>query len=407
MKRSLDLQSTVKRKGSRSACLPVVLLAVAVTLPFGLARPAQAASGCDVQIIAASNVATGLELADIAGQTMWWNYYFLDIKDRLTRMANADSQDTTAQNNAGSTVTDKVSVDATSIGLAQGRTAKTLDYVPSRLTCSTITHMRAAVKTEANYNAARTVMTQASTRQSLNAPGSGTENGSLQAANTIWKERCNTYFDPATTPLPPGMSCPAASAAMKDLDISPWRSIFLPINIPGTPPSGVVPPLAKAAADTIRLLVEPVTPDPVRGVMLTRNEGQNIHVMRMRDLARMNMARGALEDIVARRVAPTTPDADGKMNSRVARYIEMISGQGVSGNSVAGMLNTLVAAGEASKNAQVQSVAARLQTEKMMLVDFLKFVNDWEAIEATKLAMTIDKTRAGQVSASMVANQGN
>jgi len=119
------------------------------------------------------------------------------------------------------------------------------------------------------------------------------------------------------------------------------------------------------------------------------------------------MARGALEDIVARRVAPTTPDADGKMNSRVARYIEMISGQGVSGNSVAGMLNTLVAAGEASKNAQVQSVAARLQTEKMMLVDFLKFVNDWEAIEATKLAMTIDKTRAGQVSASMVANQGN
>jgi len=129
--------------------------------------------------------------------------------------------------------------------------------------------------------------------------------------------------------------------------------------------------------------------------------------MRMRDLARMNMARGALEDIVARRVAPTTPDADGKMNSRVARYIEMISGQGVSGNSVAGMLNTIVAAGESSKNAQVQSVAARLQTEKMMLVDFLKFVNDWEAIEATKLAMTIDKTRSGQVNASMVANQGN
>jgi len=103
MKRSLDLQSTVKRKGSRSSGLPVALLAVAVTLPFGLARPAQAGSGCDVQIIAASSSATGLELADIAGQTMWWNYYFLDIKDRLTRMANADSQDTTAQNNAGST----------------------------------------------------------------------------------------------------------------------------------------------------------------------------------------------------------------------------------------------------------------------------------------------------------------
>jgi len=62
MKRSLDLQPTVKSKSKHLSCLPVALLAVAVTLPFGLARPAQA---CSAQIMAASSTATGLELADI------------------------------------------------------------------------------------------------------------------------------------------------------------------------------------------------------------------------------------------------------------------------------------------------------------------------------------------------------
>lgn len=366
----------------------ILALVLALLLPAS-----RAAHACPAQIGAAAATPIGLEVANMTGMIYWWNYWTLDILDRLTRVANADSQNTQAENTANTGNIDKASVNATRLETAETRIGGVGEFIPSRVTCSVITQQQRTIATAAYRNTVRNRMSTTSTQASLNAPGSGTERGSIQALSTVWNNRCNNYFNAATTTLPAGITCPApTNPQMVDLDITPWRSIFLPINIPGTPAGGPVPPIAQAAADTIRLLVEPIPGDPVRGVALQRVEAQNIHVLRMRDLARMNLARGALEEIVATRTSPLTPDpVDGRQNSRLARYIEMISGQNVTGNNVSGQLNSIVSAGE-MQNANVQTIAARMQSHKMILSEFLRYTEQMLAIEAAKLGIKIEET---------------
>jgi hypothetical protein len=363
---------------------------------------------CPAQIGAAAATAIGLEVGNMTGMNYWWAYWMNRILDQLTRVSNADSQDSQAESTANTSNIDKANTDANRLAVAEERVDLVGEFIPSRISCALQTDQARTITTAATTNTARNTMTAASTRFAMNATGSGSEKGTIQALTTVWNSRCNTYFNSTTITLPGGLTCPTPTDPnMIDLDINPWRSIFLPINIPGTPGVGPVPPEAQAAADTIRLLIEPDPRDPIKGQVLSRNEGQAAFVRRMQEISRLNMARGTLENIVATRTAPLVADPfDGKMNSRLARYIEMISGQDVTGNLVSGQLNSIVSAGEL-KNANVQTIAARLQSQKMILSEFLNYTEQMLALEAAKLGVQIEINRATGVGAMALTRQRN
>jgi hypothetical protein len=378
-------------------------LVLATLLMAGILQPSNARA-CAAQISGAAATPVGAEVAYMASVIYWWNYYMYDLMDRLPRLANSKGANTESENRATTTNTDKIAIEQTRLKVGEVRSELVGEYVPSTLTCQVASQQKRLENANQNYQAMRDRMSATGTRGSLGAPGSGTEKGSVQSLAKAFSDRCGTYFDSTQIALPAGLTCPTnADPKMVNRDISPWTSIFQPINLPAIPATGAWPPYTQAAYDTIKLLIEPTVPDHIKGQALSRPEGQNIHLMRMRDLSRINLARGALEDIVAKRIEPLTADPqDNKKVSRIGRYIEMISGQSVTGNSVSGELNSVLNAG-LMRNTQVQSVLGRLESQKMMLAEFLRYTEQLLALEAVHLGIKIEETKGkGTTSASSV-----
>lgn len=348
----------------------------------GVACPGIIAVPATASVTAITAYILAMQLAFTMGTTR--------LIDALTRKANQDAESTQNKNNASAVADDKIIANQTTAEIASARAEMARDFVPSRTVCGLASQQKRLGASNAHYQGTREAKTVANTRWSLNAPGSGAEKGQLQALNTVWTDRCTRYANPTNMDIPAGLTCPGGSAAMRDLDIQPVRSLFQPLNLDTTDSK-------QAADDTIRLLTEPAPIDPVRGNALSRADGQNLHVMRMHDVTRMNVARLALEDIASLRASPTTAGSDGKKNSRYARYVELMTGQDVNGNTSTAVMEAITSAAE-PQNANAQAVAARLSAQKMMLTEMVRMTDQLITIEAVKLATRTEETRVMAIS---------
>ncbi len=382
------------RAGQTAPLSSRVLLSGAFMLVAAAPLPAQA---CPAMLMGYASASAGSITAYISSMSLAFSTGFIRFSDAITRLANQESNNEQEHNKANSARNDKVNADQTATAVGAARAELAPQFIPSKVVCGIASTQLRVASTTPNYTAVRRSMAQSNTARSLNGPGSGAERGSLQAMNTIFQGRCTRYMNTTTVTIPTGLTCPGpADANFKDLDIQPWRSILQPLNLD-------TPELKQAAADTLIMLTEPAPPDPIRGPVLSRQEGQNAAVMRLRDVTRMNVARAALEDIVAMRTTAALC-ATGD-NSRLARYVELITGERVTGNTVGGQMSAIAAAGE-PENANVQAVAARLASQKMMLMELLRLTDHWVTMEAVSLAIKTEQGRnsGAGVSARAISN---
>lgn len=353
----------------------------------------QAHAGC-AGPIAKDAAATTLSIGkSITSAGLLITQAFIELNDSLTRYANQISNDDQNMVKTQQSLSDRVSAQDNAGTVGQARASVASQFIPSRVVCGIVSQQERVNSSYAQYATYRTQMQTANTSFSNNGPGSGSERGTIQALNTGFNHRCGRYVNAST--MDPGgsvlsaISCPAAAdATMKDLDIQPWKAILDPIMF-------TTAARKTAAEDAIKMLTELAPPDPIRGNVLLRSEGQNLHVMRMRDVTRMNLARGVLEDIVALR------SSTGGAKSRLATYIELITGQeyNPATNSLSGQLQVIMSAKE-PQNASIQVVSARLATQQSLIFELLRLGEQITMLDATALAIKVERSRSGGASVS-------
>lgn len=369
---------------------------VYATLAFSISMAGisgQAQAGCAGPIAkdaAATSVSMGKSIVS-AGLLI--TQAFIELNDSLTRYANQISNDDQNMVKTQQSLSDRVSVQDNAGTVGQARAEVAQQFIPSKVVCGIVSQQQRMNATQVSYAATRTALQTANTSFSNNGPGSGAERGTLQAMNTGFRNRCDRYANPATMNAPAAINCPspAADPALRDLDIQPWKALLDPIMFSSASRK-------LAAEDAVKMLTELAPPDPIRGNVLLRSEGQNLHVMRMRDVTRMNLARGVLEDIVALRAAD--PAVAGS-KSRLATYIELITGQeyNPATNSLSGQLQVIMAAGE-QENAAVQTISARLATQQALIFELLRLGEQITMLDATALAIKVERSRSSGASVS-------
>ncbi len=389
MPRKLDLSNRqISKKRFIYAALTFSLLMA------GANSPAQA--GC-AGPIAKDAAATGVSLGkSVVSAGLLITQAFIELNDVLTRYANQISNNDQNLLKTQQSLSDRVSVQDNAGTVGRARAQALTQFVPSKVVCGIVSQQQRLNTSNVHYASYRTQMQNNNTSYSNNAPGSGAERGTMQAMNTAFRARCDRYANPTTMNAPAAINCPSPSAdpALRDLDIQPWKAILDPIMFTTTSRQ-------QAAEDAVKMLTELAPPDPIRGNVLLRTEGQNLHVMRMRDVTRMNLARGVLEDIVALRSA-----AAGD-KSRLARYLELVTGQDFdpASNSLSGQLQVVMAA-EEPENAGIQAVSAKLATQQALLFELLRLGEQITMLDATALAIKVERSRSGGagVSARPIGN---
>ncbi len=297
-----------------------------------------------------------------------------------------------AQNRARAAQSDARNQQETKEALAETRTELAKEFMPSLTTCREVSSQRRLGKAGVMYASYRTQLQKEGLSLSTGAPGSDAEKSSLQGFNKLWTTRCSKYADPDKMSPPNGVACPGpANAALRDLDVQPWKALLDPVQFSS-------PERAQAAKDSIRMLTEVSPPDHVRGVALTRPQGQNLHILRMRDVARMNLARGVLEDVAAMRVADP---ASGQSLSRLARYQELVTTHKfdpATGQMIVDKTKVPEAANAAeAENAALQTAAVRVATQQGLIFEIMRVAEQILSLEAVELAMKVEKNRSSAV----------
>lgn len=354
---------------------------------------------CTAVISASIAPSVSVIMADIAAKSIAVTLGFTKLLSAMTKLANQGSNEGQNDVQAFSALADHENTTSHANDVAQKRVEMAVQMRPSRTTCRIVSQQRVFSETAAQYRSARVGMQDAGTRYSLNAPGTPGEKGTLAALSWAFQNRCSTYADAAALGNPPG--CAGASdPSLIDLDITPQKSIFSAYTYSSTD-------LRQAALDSVALLTEPAPPDPVRGAALSRTEGRNIQVNRLRDLTRMNMARDILQDSVALRSEAPSAATDGRQISRLSRLVELMVGDPLSDTDHhAATMSTLAAqiqqeavtaAGE-TENANVQALSAKLSAQKMMLTEMLRMTEQMIAVAAINLAADVERSRTGNMS---------
>lgn len=354
---------------------------------------------CTAVISASIAPSVSVIMADIAAKSIAVTLGFTKLLGAMTKLANQGSNNGQNQMQSFSSLADHKNAASHANEVAKVRTEMAIQMRPSRTTCQILSQQRVFSETSAQYRSARISMQEAGTKYSLNGLGTPGEKGTLAALDSAFKNRCSTYADAAALGSPPGCSG-AADSALIDLDITPQKSIFSAYTYASAD-------LRQAALDSVALLTEPAPPDPVRGSALSRTEGRNIQVNRMRDLTRMNMARDILQDAVALRSEAPAAARDGRQIGRLSRLIELMVGNPLSdADHHAATMSTLAteiqkeavtAAGE-PENANVQALAAKLTAQKMMLTEMLRMTEQMIAVAAINLAADVERSRTGNTS---------
>ncbi len=387
-------------------------LRIAVAATALLAVSAGGGFACGVQVFTSASGAISSNMSTLITAGIDITLGFNQLVDSLTKLANQGSNDDQNEIQSLSALADKSAAQDTAETIGETiATEVAPEFMPSKVVCGQVSNQRRAASTMAGYNAARGVAQNRSRSFSTNAPGSMSEKGTQGAIEQQFQQRCGRYANAATMSAPSGMCAGAADSKFTDLDIQPWKAILDPITYQDTgDPSedygSAGTKYRDAALDAVRMLTDVTPPDPLKGAALSRTEGQNLHVLRMRDVTRMNLARGVLEDMVAMRTVPDAASAggtggDGRRISRLGRYIELLTGSQIDGNSLQGSLPVVMAAGE-TENAAVQSVTARLSTQQALIFELMRVTEQIVSMEAVELAIKVEGSRAGNAS---VANR--
>lgn len=378
----------------------LLVAAIGIFLLIGGSAPAGAACSAAITKDAASTTVSIGKSITAAGTYI--TNLFIGLNDSLTRLANqmSNGQDKLAK--TMTSLTDSRITQSITSSLGPRRAAAAGQFVPSRVVCGLVSQSARIENTRVYYDNTRTALQKANSSYSTNTIGGPTEKGTIQATASAFVDRCQKYANPATMQVPAGLTCNGpADAALRDLDIQPWKAVLDPVMF-------TTDARVQAAKDAVKMLTEVVTPDPVRGPALLRSEGKTLHVNRMRDVTRMNLARGVLEDMVAMRTADLT---DATSRSRLARYIEAVTNRPFDpatqdvNNSVTQMTPEVMAAGE-GENAAKQTIAAKLAIQQGLIFELMRLGEQITALEATELAIKVEQTRArtGTVAALPVNN---
>lgn len=378
--RQTDKRQTQSTAAQRSSH-PLIALAVAATFVVA-AAPSDVRAACVAQIATDAASAAVSSVSDVftAGLTITESYY--DLIDNLTRLANQVNQDNQKRNEVESGLVDSEVTSMTSAAIAETRADMAPKFVPSAVVCADATAAKRLDTTKATYAAYRTARQTANTGWSNNTDA-GSKTGTLGAVAAVWKDRCDKYANPDNLGSPSGCSGPV-DTEMRDLDVEPWRALLDPVAFKDTTRE-------TAAADAIRMLTDVTPSDPVRGNALLRTEGKNLHVLKMRDTTRMNLARAVLEDIAAMRVVKS-----GETHSRLARYLELVQGRTYdpTSNTLSGTLPAVMASSEPG-NAAVQTVSSRVATQQALIFEIMRVTEQLVAVEAVDLAIKTERNRSG------------
>lgn len=380
-----------KRTIARLSCRP---LAATVALLVGLSFASPARASCAIGVIPGDTLESAadiLEEALAAGMTI--AYSLATLTDSIVRLATNTTQSTETRNRARASQADARAVQETAGTVGKVRAEVSKEFVPSVSVCGEVSAQRRLGMTGATYASARTALQNANTNFSAGGPGTAGAKGTVEGLAKLWNDRCTKYADLTKLQtggytLPGGTCAGASNAALKDLDVQPWKALLDPVQFPDAD-------RVTAAADAIKMLTEISPPDHVRGPALQRAEGQNLHVLRMRDITRMNLARGVLEDIAALR---TANPGGGVTHSRLARYFELVTGQKF--DTGTGMLvkdpnasPDTKTAGE-PENAALQLASSRLATQQGLMFEIMRLSEQLIALESVELAIKVEKSRA-------------
>lgn len=393
----------LRAAGALSRRLQVAVAAIALTV---LSPAGGFACGTGIVSDVADTISSNID--EIISAATSATDGFNDLKDALTKLANQGSNDDQNFTNSLSGLADKAAAQVTANTI--GQTVSTMvapEFIPSRTVCGIVSNQRRLGSTMGGYNATRTMAQTRSRDFSNNAAGSVSELGTQSAVEKQFNQRCGLYANAATMQAPAGVCAGASDPNFTDLDIQPWKAILDPITFAdtGDPTDAYGSANTKyrdAALDAVRMLTDVTPPDPLKGPALSRTSGQNLHMLRMRDVTRMNLARGVLEDMVAMRTVPdaassTGTGGDGRRISRLGRYIELLTGSQINGNSLQGALPVVMAAGE-TENAAVQTVTARLATQQALIFELMRITEQIVSMEAVELAIKVEGSRAGNAS---------
>ena len=368
------LRQKMLRRGT-SAIIACMLSGVFL---FGSVTPAQA---CAAEIFRTVGLAATKNWWDIYWMTTQVSRAFGNLIDAITRLANQSTNNTQNHVDALGIISDKDATQMSASTTAKIRAAATADFMPSRSVCQGATAQGLVVAANATMISSRAA-TQNTFREFSNNIAGGSEKGSLGALNTRFQIRCSKYANPSVVRAP--SVCPGTTdPEMQDLDIRPWDALIDPITFRTTQHRD-------AAIDAVFMLTDISPPDPLKGPALSRVDGQNLHILRMRDVTRMHLARGVLEDMVAIRTDT------GSGVSRLGRYIELVTGQKI--DPATGKLSDIVqsstVAGE-MENAAVSTLITRLATQQALLFEIMRVTEQMLAIEAVELAIKIESGRGG------------
>ena len=385
--------------------IAVASLAILVFSPVG-----GWACGAKVVSTAMDTIDSNMDTLIAAGVSITLG--FNEVIDSLTKLANQGSNN--GQNLIQSLSSLSDSASAQKVAATIGQTVSTTlapQFMPSRTVCATVSQSRRLAATDAAVSAARSVGQSQARNFLTNAPGSFSELGAQSAIEKQFQHRCGLYANPDTMQAPSGLCAGAADSEFTDLDIQPWKAILDPITYQdtGSPSDAYGSANTKyrdAGYDAVRMLTDVTPPDALKGPALGRDEGKNLHMLRMRDAARMSLATGVLQDMVAMRTVPDAASSggtgsDGRRISRLGRYIELLTGKEIDGNSLQGTLPTVMAAGEA-ENAAVQTITARLATQQGLIFELMRLTEQIVSMEAVELAIKVERSRAGSAATASV-----
>lgn len=366
-----------------------LVLVLAGALLVGGAQPGQA---CTPVLTGFASSAYAAIVAKVAASIYAITTGFASLYDPVTRYANQTTNN--HQNEVGvlGIMTDRRVATMSATGTAESRLRVAQEMVqPSRVACRQVMSQVLYKETWPEYATQRVALLKPETDFSLNRPGTASERGTLAALSQAFQYRCSKYADVTNMLIPAGVTCAGGDPAYIDMDTKPAQSIFEPVVYPDADRE-------LAAKDTIRMLIQVAPGDPLRGPALSRVDGQNLHVERMKNLTRMNLARGVLQDAVAMRTKQTTAFTDGRSGlSRMERLRELMTGRtnGATGLSVAAQMDQIQLAAQ-PENANVQSYAARLAGQRMLLLELIRMTEQMVALEAVRLAVRVEENPAGQ-----------
>ena len=306
-----------------------------------------------------------------------------EIKDRVTRLANANSQDATAENNAGSAGIDVETSAATAAAIGSTRYDATVKYAPSMTSCRVMSNQ---IATSAASGASRAQLRTAESNSNnlfSNAPGTPGESGQLSYLTVRFTERMSRYCNPATVNLPATVGTCSSTIGV-DRDVKPFDSIFKLDNMAGANDY-------TAAKDVVLNLMGNVVADPVRGAVLSRSEGRNLAIVRNSEIAKSNLASGALMAMVERR-----RDASGAGKSTQSLNVS---------GSYADNSSKALAESNAAQNTpqNLRTIALLLRRNDVQYLAFRGLLEQYAALHATAVAMDIKQSSAQNPTASAIS----